>query len=435
MRIPTLERRQIFIIAIGVIAVIVILIIFGGKGARPQPAHLEIWGVFDEPSIFQELIADYQKKNKHITIEYKKKSFDDYENELIDAFASDRGPDIWMIQNTWLAKHKDKIKEMPPELLSFATFRENFVDVVEKDLTEEEKIYGLPLYVDTLALFYNKDLLNSAGISSPPETWEELVDDLDELVTRNQFGEIERAGAALGTAENINRSTDILALLMLQNGTKMVSEDKKSANFNQSILLEGGAYYPGEDALRFYTDFANPSKRTYTWNRQMPYSIDAFVEGKVAMMFNYSHHIATIKERAPYLNFDVAPMPQIEGREFDINYANYWAFTVSKKSQPNVINEAWKFIIYLTQKENANKYLEKAKKPTARRDLVEWQKDDLELGVFAKQSLTAQSWYQVRPSAIETILANAIKDVILGSATIKKAIQTAADQISLLMQK
>jgi len=301
-------------------------------------------------------------------------------------------------------------------------------------LTEEEKIYGLPLYVDTLALFYNKGLLNSAGISSPPETWEELVDDLDKLVKRNQFGEIERAGVALGTAENINRSTDILALLMLQNGTKMVSEDKKSAAFNQSILLEGGAYYPGEDALRFYTDFANPSKRTYTWNRQISYSIDAFIESKVAMMFNYSHHIATIKERVPYLNFDVAPMPQIEGREFDINYANYWAFTVSKKSQLNVVTEAWKFILYLTQKENANKYLEKAKKPTARRDLVEWQKDDLELGVFAKQSLTAQSWYQVRPSAIETILANAIKDVILGSATTKKAIQTAADQVSLLMQ-
>lgn len=427
-----MTRKQIFIIAGGIVTIIIVLIIFGWRGPRPKPAHLEIWGVYDELEVFQELITNYEKENKHITIEYQKKTFADYERELVNAFAADLGPDIWLIHNTWLPKHKNKIEEIPVELLPFSTFKESFVDLVEKDLTEDNKIYALPLYVDTLALFYNKDFFNSAGISSPPETWEDLIDDLDKLVKRNQWGAIERAGVALGTAENINRSTDILGLLMLQNGTKMVSEDKKSATLDDSILLEGGAYYPGQDALRFYTDFSNPSKRTYTWNRQMSYSIDAFIEGKVAIMFNYSHHIPTIKARAPYLNFGVAPMPQIKGREFDINYANYWAFTVSKKSKS--VDEAWKFIIYLAQKESVKKYLEKAKKPTAHRDLVDWQKDNLDLGVFARQSLTARSWYQVDSSAIETILANAIKDVVLGSATVSKAIQTAADQVTLLMK-
>ena len=33
------------------------------------------------------------------------------------------------------------------------------------------------------------------------------------------------------------------------------------------------------------TDFANPKKSVYTWNVQQHYSIDAFIEGKVAMMF------------------------------------------------------------------------------------------------------------------------------------------------------
>lgn len=430
-----MTRKQIFIIIGGAVAIIIVLLIFGFKSEiRPQPAHLEIWGVFDEPDVFQGLITDYQKQNKHISIEYKKKSYAEYDQELINALAAGKGPDIWLIHNTWLARYRDKIKEMPIEILPFTVFRNTFVEVVEKDFTEDGKIYALPLYVDTLALFYNKDYLNSAGISLPPETWEELMEDLDKLVKRNQWGGIDRAGAAIGTAENINRSTDILALLMLQNGTKMMSDDKKSATFNQSIYLEGESYYPGQDALRFYTEFSNPSKRVYTWNRQMPYSVDAFVEGKTAMMFNYSHHIPTIKEKASYLNFGIAPMPQIKGRDFDINYANYWGFAVSNKSKTDVVKEAWKFIFWLTQKENAKKYLEKAKRPTALKELVDWQKDDLELGVFARQGLTARSWYQIDSSAIETILADAIESVVLGRATVPQAIETVVDQINNLMK-
>lgn len=167
----------------------------------------------------------------------------------------------------------------------------------------------------------------------------------------------------------------------------------------------------------------------------MPYSVDAFVEGETAMMINYSHHVATIRNRAPYLNFGVAPMPQIKGREFDINYANYWAFTVSKNQDPYVVSEAWKFIVYLASKDNAQEYLEKARKPTARRDLVDWQKDDSDLGVFAKQSLTARSWYQVDSDAIETIFAEIIKSIVLGTDTVNRAIEKATSQVTLLMKQ
>jgi len=427
-----MTRKQILIIAFGIIAIVIVILIFGPKKERCKPAALEIWGVYDEPSVFTDLIKAYQKQNKCVSIKYEKKNFTDYEEGLINAFASDKEPDIWLIHNTWLPKHKDKIKEMPEILLPFNSFRETFVDVVENDLSENNKIYGLPLYVDTLALYYNKDFFNTAGITSPPETWDDLIEDLDKLTKKNQWGAIERAGIALGIAENVNRSTDILALLMLQNGTKMVSDDKKSATFDKSILREGSSYYPGQDALRFYTDFANPSKRNYTWNKQMPYSIDAFIEGKTAIMINYSHHIPTIKSKAPYLNFGIAPMPQLKGRNFDINYANYWAFTVSKNTKAP--DEAWKFIVYLTNKENSQIYLEKTKRPPGRRDLVDWQKNDLELGVFAKQSLTARNWYQVDNSKIETILAEAINSVILSRASISKAIETAANQVTLLMK-
>jgi multiple sugar transport system substrate-binding protein len=432
---------KIGIISVGFIVLLFIIsLIF--KKEPIKPTYLVVWGVFDEEDVFREQITEYTRQNKGITIKYEKKNPETYEDDMLRAFAENKAPDIWMMHNTWLPKYKTLIKEIPDtlakEILPFESFKNSFVDVVEKDLSENNKIYGLPLYVDTLAMFYNKDFFNSEGIVAPPQNWDELVDDIDNLIKKDQWGQITRAGVALGTARNINRATDILGLLMLQNGTKMVGDDKKKATLSESMRLDEKSYYPGREALRFYTDFSNPSKRTYTWNRQMRYSVDAFVEGKTAIMFNYSHQIPTIKARVPYLNFAVVPMPQVKDRNFDINYANYWAFTVSKKSKSieneRIAQEAWRFIVFLTQQENSKKYLEKAKKPTARKDLVDWQRKDLELGVFAKQSLTAQSWYQIDNLKIEKIFSDAIDSIVLGSATVEKAIDVAASQVNLLMQ-
>ncbi|MBD3282263.1 MAG: extracellular solute-binding protein [Candidatus Portnoybacteria bacterium] len=429
-----MTRKQLLIISGGVLAIIIVLIIFGLiKNPRPTPAHLEIWSVYEDRDDIKELIEEYEDANSHIKIEFKEKSFETYEEELINAFAADRGPDIWMMHNTWLAKHQDKIKKMPSDLMSLAQLRQRFVDIIEFDMVRDGDIYGLPLYVDTLALFYNKDLLNSAGISSPPKTWKEVVEYIPLLVKKNRYGDIEQAGAALGTAENINRSVDVLYLLMLQNGTNMVDKERKSVDFDKSISLDGETYYPGRDSLRFYADFSDPSNRVYTWNRQMPYSVDAFVEGDAAIMFNYSHHISTIREKAPYLNFSVSSMPQIENSKFDINYGNYWAYTVSKKTK--AYNEAWKFILYLTQERNAKRYLENSGRPTAHRSLVDWQKEDLDLSVFAKQSLSARSWYQADSEEIENIFIETIKDIVLGRSTVAVAIKKAADKVTLLLDK
>jgi len=436
-------RKKIIKIGIIIAGVIILLFVISIIWPKPVPklAYLVVWGVYDEQEVFNEQITEYTKLNKGIVIKYEKKNPATYEEDLIRAFAENKAPDIWMMHNTWLPKYKILINELPDalskEILPFESFKNSFVDVVEKDLSENSKIYGLPLYVDTLAMFYNKDFFNSEGIVSPPQTWDELVEDMDLLSKKDQWGQITRVGVAMGTAENINRATDILNLLMLQNGTRMISDDKKKATFSESVRLNEKSYYPGQEALRFYTDFSNPSKRTYTWNRQMRYSIDAFIEGKTVIMFNYSHQIPIIKARAPYLNFGIAPMPQVKDRNFDINYANYWAFTVSKKDKSveneRIAQEAWKFINFLTQQTNSKKYLEKTKKPTARKDLIDWQRNDLELGVFAKQSLTAQSWYQIDNLKIEKIFTDAIDSIVLGSATVERAIDVAASQVNLEM--
>ncbi len=415
------------------------MLIFGLAASLPgckedpfKKVELEFWGVFDDSDIYQPLIDAFNEEYKYITINYYKKNYQTYEKDLLEAMATGRGPDIYMIHHTWTSRYKDKFLGAPSELITLKDFQDNFVDVVYNDFVIDGYIAAMPLSVDTLALYYNKDIFNTAGIPQPPKTWEEFLTVSERTTTKDQRGNIIQAGAALGTARNVNRSTDILSLLMIQSGAQMTDQNNTKATFNLSASVDGSRFYPGQRALEFYTDFANPLKSSYTWNTRMHYSIDAFYEGKVAMMFNYSYNLPTIRAKSPYLNFGVAPMPQIKDSTKDINYANYWGLTSSINSEDS--NEVWQFIIWLTNKDNAQKYLEVVERPIARRDLVAWQRNDKDLGVFADQSLTAHSWYQVDNSAIEQHLADMIESIVLSQATIEEAINKATNQITLLMR-
>lgn len=434
-----MNTNKIFYILVGSIAIAVfltvILILRGIGGGTTQSTTLEFWGVFDDRSSFDKVIEDFKTQNQGIKVLYRQFTYEEYEKSLIDALAAGTGPDIVMVHNTWLPKHGDKLKALPATipglkqpLLTIQDYKTNFVDVAFSDFVFNNQIFALPLYVDTLALFYNKDILNSAGISRPPQDWEDFNSDVEMITRLDGSGQIVQSGAAIGTSRNINRSTDLLSALMIQTGVRMIDTDNTSASFSGRVNNTP----VGELALKYYTDFANPSVRTYAWNDVQHYSVDAFIEGKTAMMFNYSHKIGDLKNKSSRLNFGVASMPQISSADVK-NYANYWGVGVSVSSKFS--NEAWKFVAYLASKEGAQNYLSATLRPSARRDLIELQRNDLDLGVFAMQALSARSWYQIDNTAIETIFADMIDDVNFGRMSVRDSLDNAESRVNVLMQR
>ena len=434
-----MNTNKVYYILVGSIAIAVfltvILILRGIGGGTTQSATLEFWGVFDDRSAFDKVIRDFQAQNPGVKVLYQMFSYEEYERSLIDALAAGTGPDIVMIHNTWLPKHGDKLKALPATipgqkqpLLTIQDYKTNFVDVAFSDFVFNNQIYALPLYVDTLALFYNKDILNSAGISRPPQDWEEFNSDVETITRLDGSGQIVQSAAAIGTARNINRSTDLLSALMIQTGVRMINTDNTGVSFAGRVNNTP----VGELALKYYTDFANPSVRTYTWNDVQHYSVDAFTQGKTAMMFNYSHQVGDLKNKASRLNFGVAPMPQVSSADVK-NFANYWGVGVSVGSK--YPNEAWKFVAYLASKEGAQSYLSATLRPSARRDLIELQRNDLDLGVFAVQALSARSWYQIDNTAIETIFADMIDDVNFGRSSARDSLENAESRVNVLMQR
>ncbi len=451
------------IIALCLLLIFIATAGFGCKGVsqdvqqKMQPVTLNYWRVWDGPDDFAPIIQAYKALHPYVTINYRKLSYDEYEAALVDALAEDRGPDIFSIQSTWVRKYQTKIAPMPetitmvypitkgtlkketiPELrtnrsITPADIKNNFVDTVYGDVVltadNQSKVYGLPLSVDTLAMFYNKDLLNNAGIAELPSYWNrEFQEAVKKLTKQDTKGDIVQSGVSLGGASNVERSFDVVSALMMQNGAVMM--EGNSVTFNQvpAIFRERG-YNPGMEAVRFYTDFANPAKEVYTWNGQLDNSLKRFTDGKLAIFFGYSYHMPVIQAQAPKLNFAVKKFPQIEGNPTEANVANYWVETVSAKSQHQ--NEAWDFVQYMTTTTDQVKaFLDTTRKPTALRSLLAEQLNNDELKVFAGQVLTARSWYRGRDIlAAEKAMNEMVDTVIANPDQIEDAVNLAASRI------
>jgi ABC-type glycerol-3-phosphate transport system substrate-binding protein len=215
---------------------------------------------------------------------------------------------------------------------------------------------------------------------------------------------------------------------MIQNDTDMVSKNKKEAYFDHSEERDDKIYYPGTSALKFYTDFALPKKRAYTWNNSMDEARKEFIAGNASMMFGYSADIWEIKKRAPKLRFKVTEVPQVKKGD-KIAYASFWSEVVSKNSQNQ--KTAWDFLKFCTDKENITLYYEAKEKAgeTVPSSLVEKAKTQegrtQDIGPIVKQASYAKGWYKGDALKMEAIFLKMI-NAVNGGQSPQAAIDAAA---------
>ncbi|RJR30812.1 extracellular solute-binding protein [Candidatus Parcubacteria bacterium] len=418
-----------------------------------KPITLNYWRAWDDTEDFSQIINEYRAIHPNININYRKLRYEEYEKELLEAWAEDRGPDIFSVRNTWVRAYESKISPLPKEIsmayqrtekslgikeetvveikkqksITPAEIKLNFLDVVYKDAVIGSEIYGLPLSVDTLVMFYNRGLLNNAGISLAAGDWRQFQTDVKKISLLSRDNNIIQAGTALGTGKNVLHAFDIISLLMMQNGAVM-ADTAGNPTFHSIPPGSSSNYNPGIEATKFYTDFASPSKEVYSWNSNMTNSRQAFARGLVGYYFGYSSDIEYIeRDSRGKLNYGITNMPQIEGNT-EVNIANYWLETVSKKSKYQ--NEAWDFIQFMTQAKNVKSYLGSAARPTALRALIDEQKSNGNMAIFASQLLTTKTWYQGKKAAEAEEIFKEMADSIVKGEDPNKAVPFAAQRVS-----
>ncbi|MBI2033617.1 MAG: extracellular solute-binding protein [Candidatus Liptonbacteria bacterium] len=428
-----LSKKQILILGGGgaLVLVLIILIFLNLRSSSPQSqaVTLTVWG-FEDRNAFDAILQGYKTLRSNVTISYEKIEENNYESVLLNALASGQGPDVFMIRNRALPREKNKLAPAFPQTFTLLNLQEQFPQVVEQDFVSEGQVYALPLYLDTLALIYNKSVLDQAGIVAPPKTWDEFQKIIPSLRVLSPTGQVLKAGVAIGGSEKtVKNGVDIINLLMLQNGVKMTDDGNTAATF-----ASRGSGLGGLGAFDFYLQFANAGSPYYTWNESQPNSLESFASGKAAMILGYQKNLTEMRNKNPFLKASIAPVPQPSGSETVVSYADYVGLAASKQSLAS--NWGWDFIIYATTNLDIQKaYLQTTGHPPALRSFIAEALSKPELGVFAKQALTARSWYQADDVKIKEILNSAILSVITGQAAPDKALRQAEDQVSQLMRR
>lgn len=370
-----------------VAAIIILLVVLGVAGyvgfqvlgqflAGRQPKTLTYWGLWEDETVFTSLVAEYKQTHPNVDIVYSKQSPKQYRERLQAAIERGEGPDLFRFHATWVPMLKNSLAPAGDTGYSFSEFQQAFYQVAVKDLVIDGKVYGVPLMFDGLGLYYNEDLLRAAGIT-PPTTWEAFRQAALTLTVKDETGAIITAGAALGTANNVEHFSDIVGLMLLQNGANLSAPTSKEA----------------QDALSFFRLFAE--KGANTWDETLDNSILAFASGKVAMIFAPSWQVFTIRELNPNLKFQVIPVPQLPGT--NMTWASYWVEGVSSKSK--YTTEAWEFLKFLSSKESLVTFYTEASKvrafgePYSRVDLAQTIVNDPYAGAYIKQAQTAESFF------------------------------------------
>lgn len=421
------SKKQITIV--GGIAIIVLLIVLAIIFGRAAPTNqkeitLTVWGVGDSEDVLRPIFESYQKSHSKTKIQYTEFNEADYQKSLINALAANNGPDIFMFHRSWLPANADKVLVFDKTKISLNKLRDLFPKAVEQDFSYGENIYALPLYIDTLATFYNKDILDNSAIAIPPKTWDEfklLISKLRKLDPKTN-SIIRAAGAIGGSNDSIHGASDIFTLMAMQEGVNFPKNSGERLAFGNK----------GQNALNFYLEFTNPKSLIYAWDDAFNYSLDAFANGQSAIIFDYQRTIDVLKKKNPYLNIGIAPMLQFN-LDSKVNFADYWGLAVSKKSQnPSAAQD---LILALTTNEAyAKAYLLSSGRPPALRSLINKYQDDPSLGVFAQQALSANSWYQVDSDFISQTFSDMIESALAKQVSIKDALEVAENKVNSLIQ-
>lgn len=431
-----LTRSQLIIIGSALLIILFIIgvatgIIPGLRSNRERPPELTltIWGI-DSRVLFNDNILGYTALRPNVRVNYEEINPATYEQDLINALAAGRGPDVVMFHNSWLPKHYNKIVPVKSEQLLLSSLQQQFPEVIEQDFAPDGQIFALPLYIDTLALLYNRDTFDRTGIALPPKDWLEFQSLIPKLIQKNEVGNITRPAAAIGgSGASIDKASDFLMLLMLQAGARMTNEDFTQATFAQNI----GEFLPGVDALNFYTKFSDPRDEFYTWNDSQEYSLDNFARGNTAIIFNYAYQQENIRDKNPFLNFRPAEMPQPSGSVRAVNFPDYWGLAVTNNSKNP--DWAWDLILYFTANETAaENYLTVSNRPPALRTLIQKYANHPDLGVFARQALSARSWPRIDKVLVDNLFSDMIRATITGQLDLSAAVVQAERQITELMR-
>jgi multiple sugar transport system substrate-binding protein len=321
-----------------VLAVIFSLLLTACGGSTPANQKADItmmmWGDPAELEVWNKIVEDFHAADPNITVKVDVSDWDSYWTKLKTLLSAGTPPDVFAMDaplyldyqsrgvllnlQPYLDKNPDMLKGVYPQTL--------------EAYKTSDGMFGLPRDFQTIALFYNKDMFDAAGVDYPTADW--TYDDL-----RNAAKQLTKDSNGDGKIDQFGYSLDLwdfepgMSEIIWAYGGDLISADH-----TKTLVGEPKA----RQAFQFLHDMMFIDKSIPDPNTVGEYGDDAFLAG-VAAMTAIGHWVVPGYAEVNF-KWDVAPMPKgPAGQATSVNSAG---FVVAKDSKsPDAAFEFLKYVL------------------------------------------------------------------------------------------
>lgn len=422
------------ITGIFVIAAIAAFMVFSGvikigDQSGQAAGDVTVWGTI-EFSTLQRYID--QAKEQNLNINYVQKNIFNYEDELINSFASGTGPDLFIMSHEGILRHSDKILEIPYESFPKSSYEQTYIDQARLFLSDTG-VRAFPITVDPMVMYYNKALISSAFILDVPKYWDEFPDFSSKVTQYSGTGEILISAAALGTFNNIPSAKNIITALIMQNKNNIINTDPATLKLRSTLSFDEDEIQKTAQALDFYTSFAQFGSTTYSWNEALVDSKNKFISGDLAIHFAPGSEAADIRKKNPNLDFGVSLFPQVRGNNSRSTHGAMTGIAIAKQSKniPASINVASKIAGSIIADGLANDLMV----APARKDLLRDKSDDALKTLIYNSAIISRGWVDADPNATDALFNDLIRNINTGALSTRNAISRSSADLNTILNR
>ena len=251
-----------------------------GCGSRESGVTVvRFWAMGREGEVVQALLPEFERTHPGIRVEVQQLPWTAAHEKLLTAFAGDSTPDVCQLGNTWVPEFVALGALEPLDArvgASSVEARDYFSGIWDTNVVDG-RLYGVPWYVDTRLLFYRRDLLDAAGVTTLPSSWDEWT---RTLAAR-------KAHAAAGQHAillPLNEVEPLVALALSQDEPLLRDDGRygnfQSAGFRRALAFYVGMFREGFAPLLTASDLSNVwnefGRGTYTFYISGPWNIGEF---------------------------------------------------------------------------------------------------------------------------------------------------------------
>lgn len=379
----------------------------------PDAVSLSLWGALQKSAVEEIIRGSFDAET--LRVSYREVPEEALDKELIEALAAGRGPDMVLLPLEFSLRFRDKLQLIPYASYSERAYKDAFVQEGDLFLTLQG-IIALPFALDPLVMYWNRDFLDEAGIAAPPKYWDEFLSLARELTEKDDLGNLSRSAVSLGEYRNVSHAKEILAALFLQGGNQIVATGESG----RRVTLNQAGSGPIVD---FFTEFANPQKPLYSWNRSLPASKNRFLASKLAIYFGLGSEYAELRKGNPNVDFDVALFPRPRSASVGLTYGRLTGVAVLRTS-PNRA-KALEVALTLTAPRAGALLQSRTGLPPVQRTLLAQKPTDAYGAVMYDSASRARGFLDPDPKVTAEALKIMIESITSGKARSGEALQRA----------